>query len=112
MPPGGARKGAGRKPKPKIIAGTRKCIATEVLASLGKDRKHASKCRCEACRWVELLNSMDERLRFHALKYLTDRRDGKPAETVYSLGSQDQDGAAAKELIARLLAGRKRVSEE
>ena len=37
----------------------------------------------EERRWLELLNAKDERLRFDVQKYLTDRRDGKPAQGVF-----------------------------
>jgi len=37
----------------------------------------------EEGRWLELLNAKDERLRFDVQKYLTDRRDGKPAQGVF-----------------------------
>jgi hypothetical protein len=37
----------------------------------------------EQARWLELLNAKDDRLRFDVIKYLTDRRDGKPAQGVF-----------------------------
>jgi hypothetical protein len=40
-------------------------------------------CRCEICGWWDPLASSDRRLRFEARKYLTDRRDGKPAQGVF-----------------------------
>jgi len=66
MPRGGARPGAGRKPKLKLPGVTRD-IAQAILA--GQDEM---KC------WIELLAANDQRLRFDVLRYLTDRRDGKP----------------------------------
>ncbi len=36
----------------------------------------------ESRLWNALLNSKDLRLRFNALKYLTDRRDGRPPQAV------------------------------
>ena len=86
---GGPRAGAGRKPKPKIPLSADKGIATRVLASPSiKDGWPG-----EEKRWLELLNAKDERLRFDVQKYLTDRRDGKPAQGVF-LGDT-REGAQA-----------------
>jgi hypothetical protein len=45
-------------------------------------RKHKI-CHCEKCGWWEGLTSSDRRLRFDTRRYLTDRRDGKPAQGVF-----------------------------
>lgn len=40
-------------------------------------------CRCEVCAWWDILTATDRRLRFDGRRYLTDRRDGKPAQGVF-----------------------------
>jgi hypothetical protein len=40
-------------------------------------------CRCEECGWWEVLTAADKRLRFEGRRYLTDRREGKPAQGVF-----------------------------
>lgn len=50
-------------------------------------------CRCEVCGWWEALTGTDRRLRFDTRRYLTDRRDGKPAQGVF-LGDT-REGAQA-----------------
>jgi hypothetical protein len=131
---GGARDGAGRKPKPKIEQRADKGIATTVLAMDGPP-EHKRKCRCkvcegspknctcveqcgdcdalrencecekyrpiklacracqlveehkvchcEVCGWWEQLMARDLRITHDTRKYLTDRRDGKPAQGVF-----------------------------
>ena len=78
MAKGGHRDGAGRKPKPKIELTADKGVASRVLA-----RTAHGEWPGEEARWLELLNAKDERLRFDVQKYLTDRRDGKPAQGVF-----------------------------
>jgi len=46
-------------------------IATEVLAGID-----------EKTYWMDLLAANDMRLHFDVLKYLTDRRDGRPIQQV------------------------------
>jgi hypothetical protein len=52
-------------------------------------------CHCEVCGWWEALLSRDSRLRKETRCYLTDRRDGKPAQGVF-LGDT-REGAQALE---------------
>lgn len=40
-------------------------------------------CHCEVCGWWELLLAKDKHIVKEARKYLTDRRDGKPAQGVF-----------------------------
>jgi hypothetical protein len=40
-------------------------------------------CHCEVCGWWESLLAPDRRLRKETRVYLTDRRDGKPAQGVF-----------------------------
>jgi hypothetical protein len=75
-PKGGARPGAGRPPKPKVTV--KKASAETILAAV--DEKEL---------WTELLNSDNEKIRLEALRYLTDRRDGKPCESVMMRGEQE-----------------------
>lgn len=80
MPKGGTRKGAGRKPKPKLPFVPKK-DASSVLELLGT--KHNDKqLPTEADLWLSMLLSHDEGTRFRALSYLTDRRDGKAMQQV------------------------------
>lgn len=69
MPSGGKRAGAGRPTNPVRIV--RKVMAEEILG-----------CVDEKALWGGLLSSEDERIRLDTLKYLTDRRDGKPRQTI------------------------------
>jgi hypothetical protein len=72
---GGRREGAGRPKKEKLVigaAGNPRGIATRVLQAID-----------EVKWWLDLLNCDDKRLRFDVQKYLTDRRDGKPAQGVF-----------------------------
>jgi hypothetical protein len=43
-------------------------------------------CHCEVCGWWEALLAADKRLRKETRVYLTDRRDGKPAESIIAEG--------------------------
>ena len=47
-------------------------IATRVLNAIDEEKW-----------WLDLLHCDDKRLRFDVQKYLTDRRDGKPAQGVF-----------------------------
>jgi hypothetical protein len=46
-----------------------KSIATRVLAQIDEEQK-----------WKDLLEAQDVRVRFEVLRYLTDKRDGKPMQ--------------------------------
>lgn len=87
---GGARPGSGRPAKPKVPQFANKGIASRVLASPASEKTGWTG---EEQRWMELLNAKDERLRFDVQKYLTDRRDGKPAQGVFV--GDTREGAAA-----------------
>jgi hypothetical protein len=65
---GGKRPGAGRKPSTikGVVAKLPKDTAALILAKINENQS-----------WIELLESDDLRIRLDALKYLTDRRDGK-----------------------------------
>jgi len=65
---GGARPGAGRKPKAMVVL--RRALADQILGSTD-----------EFELWRELLSCDDYRIRLDTLKYLTDRRDGKAPQT-------------------------------
>ena len=43
-------------------------------------------CQCEVCRWWRHRLSSDRRIQYDADVYLTNRRDGKPAESIISEG--------------------------
>lgn len=40
-------------------------------------------CHCEICAWWDLMLARDQRVQLDTRKYLTDRRDGKPAQGVF-----------------------------
>ena len=80
---GGKRQGAGRKPKPKIELKANKGIASTVLATLGGKYKNVTLPSEQDLWFGLLLQKEDPRLRLDTLKYLTDRRDGKPAQGVF-----------------------------
>lgn len=80
MARGGRRPGAGRK-KIKPEAAANKNLATRIL-NLAQKPIHAKDCRCEECWWWDKLNCGDQRVELEAGKYLTDKRDGKPVQTV------------------------------
>jgi hypothetical protein len=99
MARGGERAGAGRKPKPKLTLKANKDAATKVLASLEKTDKTEEK------RWLELLNALDLRLRFDALKYLTDRRDGRPMQLVRAEGEIEHDHSGEVKVTVEFIGG-------
>ena len=69
---GGKRVGAGRKPSRVVEA--RKVIAAsgngQVLATVDENKI-----------WRGVINCRDPRIKLDAMKYLTDRRDGKAAQS-------------------------------
>ena len=69
---GGARPGAGRKPKATVIL--RRTMAAEILSAVD-----------EIAVWQGLIQCGDYRVRLDAMKYLTDRRDGKAPQAVISV---------------------------
>ena len=84
MPNGGARPGAGRKPKQKRAV--KKVIAEAILSEVN-----------ELQMWKDLLTATfvsedgqhchpDNNIRFKALSYLTNRRDGMPPQSVQHSG--------------------------
>jgi|ERR1035441_2015913 hypothetical protein len=80
---GGARSGAGRKAKPVKPAAVSKSVADEILTYLALDKRpHPQKCRCLKCRWRELANANDMRLRFQVEKSLLDRVIGLPTQAI------------------------------
>jgi len=79
MPRGGRRtpgpgKTLGRPRIPYASQG----VASRVLRKAG-----------ELARWMGLLDAKDERLRFDVLRYLTDKRDGKPAQSVITADTRE-----------------------
>lgn len=83
---GGAREGAGRKPKPKPIPHADKGVASEVLATLDELETWRFLVRADDLADPDKRNklSLEERREIRAnLVYLTDRRGGKPAQGVF-----------------------------
>ena len=89
MSSGGKREGAGRK-KTQLSrvtgvghgAGLRKIVAEEILADLD-----------EKALWSGLAQHEEPKVRLNALKYLTDRRDGKAPQAVSMEVSGPDKGA-------------------
>lgn len=77
---GGRRPGAGRKPKPKLPFAP-KAQADLVLDKLGSVHQ-GKKLPTADDLWLQLLTSKDERIKLDTLKYLTDRREGKPIQRI------------------------------
>src|SRR6202035_1519623 len=75
MQHGGARLNAGRKPKAPVLV--RQILAAEILGSVD-----------EVLLWQGLLGSENEKIKLEALKYLTDRRDGKAPQSMV-VGPED-----------------------
>jgi hypothetical protein len=74
MAQGGRRVGAGRPIG--AIAKVKKTIATKVLKKAEEQKI-----------WAELLASDDHRIVLDAMKYLTDRRDGKASQPIEHSGT-------------------------
>ncbi len=80
---GGARPGAGRKPKPKVESVIDRSAAAKLLVLLNTDAKPNEPA--EVMGWRELWNAQDLRVRLDTRKYLYDKRDGKAVHTVNHL---------------------------
>lgn len=107
---GGKRPGAGRKPKPKVTLEANKRLAVQVLA-LTQRPIHVADCRCQLCRWWGYLTAQDLRLRFDADKYLEDRANGKPVQTVNHIHDKPIEIHATVSLAEAVQKARKRASE-
>ena len=110
---GGARAGAGRKPKPPKPAAVSKKVADEILDFLALPKakvKHERSCCCLKCRWRTLATAKDLRLRFQVEKSLLDRVLGLPSQAIEHKG--DIRVQLDAEIAQRLAAGRKRVAGE
>lgn len=79
MASGGRRPGAGRKLK--ALVQVHKVRAVEILASID-----------EKAVWRSLARSKDERIRLEAMKYLTDRRDGRAYQSIFTAEMPDRSG--------------------
>jgi hypothetical protein len=93
---GGRRPGAGRKVK-RIKALVKRCdkvTAAMVLAAVDEQSK-----------WLEFIDSDDERVALDAMKFLTMMRDGRPRQTVQVDEKREAANRAkamsTEELIAR-----------
>jgi hypothetical protein len=98
MPRGGARPGAGRKPK--MFKNLEKTVAEGLFSELGGESK----------AWQYLLSHAqkhDARLVFDILRYWTDRKYGKPSQRVEARVDVGLVG-----LAERLAEARKRRSAE
>jgi hypothetical protein len=90
MTHGGKRAGAGRKPGARSLVTRTK--AEGILEAVNEERV-----------WQRLLRSPNDRIVLDAMKYLTDRRDGKPVQAIkadVALGSLAERLAAARRRVA------------
>ncbi len=94
MAKGGKRPGSGRKKKPPLPIAEKK-QAESVLELLGTTYK-GKQIPTEHDLWISLMCSPDQRIRLDALKYLTDRREGKPIQRI--AGADDGPIAVAVEV--------------
>lgn len=102
MPRGGSRKHpadcqCGNCPKlgrkkltPEAHGPVKKNDASEIIAALGQRNPHGDVCLCWKCLWRKDAERQDS-LGHHARKYLWDRRDGKPVDTVNHLHDKPID---------------------
>lgn len=80
---GGKRPGAGRKPKPKVESPVDRAAAARLLEALNCASKSSESEEIKG--WRKLWNHTDPRIRLDSRKYLYDKRDGKPVQTVNHL---------------------------
>ena len=80
---GGARPGAGRRPKPKVESVVDKSAAAKLIALLNAPAKTDEPVEIKG--WRDLWNAQDLRVRLDTRKYLYDKRDGKAVHTVNHL---------------------------
>src|ERR1700690_1180745 len=112
---GGARAGAGRRKNKAENAAAqtgeapRKSLATEILESLGKDIKHPPDCKCQRCLWRMHATAIGPHGR-DSLKYLWDRADGKPVDTVNHLHDKPIDINVNVSLSEAIQKARKRAA--
>jgi hypothetical protein len=100
MPRGGARPGAGRKPK--MFKDLEKTVAESLFSELGGESK----------AWEYLISHArqhDARLVFDILRYWTDRKYGKPSQRVQAQVAVGLEGLAERLTEARR---RRHASEE
>jgi hypothetical protein len=81
---GGARAGAGRKAKPKIELSASKGMASRVLGRIDEEEYWLSLLRFDLKPAERVMLSLGEKCLIEdTLEYLTNRRDGKPAQGVF-----------------------------
>ena len=108
---GGARAGAGRKKLVSENGPARKGLATEILDSLGKDIGHPEDCWCQKCLWREDARRLDSQGQA-ARRYLWDRADGKPVDTVNHLHDKPLEMNVTVSLADTIARARKRAKEQ
>lgn len=111
MAQGGKRAGAGRKKvTPESHGAPAKNEATQIIASLGKSLGHPADCNCWKCLWKRDAERGDQ-VGLHARKYLWDRRDGKPVDTVNHLHDKPIEMNVTVSLSEAIQKARKRVAK-
>jgi hypothetical protein len=93
---GGKRAGAGRKPGARALV--TRCKAEAVLATVNEEKI-----------WRRLMRSRNHRIVLDSMKYLTDRRDGKPVQAVSATLGGGLD--IMQQVVERMRAATKRMGE-
>lgn len=106
---GGKRAGAGRKAKPKTSFAP-KAQSVEVLGKLGGEHQ-GKKLPTENDLWLTLLVAQDLRIRLDALRYLTDRRDGRAVQTVNHLHDKPIEHNITFSIAEKLREARERATK-
>ena len=99
---GGKRRGAGRRPRDIDrwikARGLKPASAAEILERAD-----------ERAIWYKLLHSDDEAIVLRTITYLTDRRDGRPAQqinvTSVNVQYSDEEIARARQVVRELAGG-------
>lgn len=103
---GGRRPGAGRRPRDAdkwiTARGLSPATAAEILERTDERRI-----------WYRLLNSEDEAIVLRAVTYLTDRRDGRPAQRIAITGSvthiSAEEVALARQVVREIVQAQAQV---
>jgi len=104
MPNGGKRPGAGRKPKPKVAGVTDKSAAARILEGLNREEKPDDPYEIKQFRAIEKAGARES---LDLRKWLYDKRDGKPVQTVNHLHDKP-----VEHLVTHTISERMRIALE
>jgi hypothetical protein len=106
MARGGKRSGAGRRPRVAKIAPapvTTKSNAAELIDALNRAPDKRRKDSRELAGWRELWEAKDLRICLDVRKYLYDKRDGKPVQSINHIHDKPIDLNVTHSLGERML---------